>query len=73
MTDNGHVFRPRVVEFHRRRIDPGDVKVFEPGRQQTTPVSACVNNNGGCSHLCLASERATAGFSCACATGKRAY
>ena len=42
-----------------------DIKVFEPMRQKAG-TSACSTNNGGCSHLCLASPT---GHTCSCPTG----
>jgi low-density lipoprotein receptor-related protein 1 (alpha-2-macroglobulin receptor) len=49
---------------------PYDVKVVHPSRQPKLedgdPKMRCHSDNGGCSHLCLLSSTAAAGFVCAC-------
>ena len=54
----------------RGKLSPMDIKVFEPMRQDHNMTSACLKNNGGCSHLCLAADNAQK-FSCACPRGIR--
>ncbi len=65
---------PGILGF-RHRLDPMDIKVFEPKRQpmpvEGAPPPPCSRgDNAGCSHICLAASNA-AGFSCACPTGLR--
>jgi hypothetical protein len=51
-------------------LTPMDLRVYDPARQPRTPTSLCQENNGGCSHLCLAAPYAP-GYSCACPTGTK--
>ena len=50
------------------KLSPNDIKVFDPTRQHPNGSSPCAQNNGGCSHLCLAAE-SSRGYSCSCPTG----
>ena len=50
------------------KLSPNDIKVFDPTRQLPNGSSPCTQNNGGCSHLCLAAE-SFRGYSCSCPTG----
>ena len=63
--------RPERIQF-RGKLEPMDIKVFDPYRQvshysEKNP-SPCGQNNGGCSHLCL-SAPIPQGFRCSCPTG----
>ena len=54
------------MNLRRNKLQPKDIKAFEPVRQPSS-ASKCSVNNGGCSHLCLASS--TGSPTCACPTG----
>ena len=51
----------------RGKLSPMDIRVFEPNRQPKGS-SPCNEDNGGCSHLCLAAPYPPS-FTCACPTG----
>merc|ERR1712240_825014 len=55
--------------FTPLHISPSPPNTHTAERQPPHP-SPCDQNNGGCSHLCLMSPRAS-GYACACPTGVR--
>ena len=65
----GDTFRSPGKLRLRGKLTVMDIKVFEPSRQIAIPGFACARNNGYCSHLCLASNTDSRGYTCACPTG----
>lgn len=63
---------PQKIRLRGSKLDPMDMKVFEPSRQLlgsngTSPFDPCEDNP--CSHLCLLASGAPGGYRCACNTG----
>ena len=58
------------LKRERGKFTLKDIKVFEPMRQNPNITSPCSIQNGGCSHLCLASSNAQK-YSCSCPRGIR--
>ena len=58
------------LKRERGKFTLKDIKVFEPMRQNSNISSPCLLNNGGCSHLCLASSNSQK-YSCSCPRGIR--
>lgn len=61
---------PEKIRFRGSKLDPMDVKVFEPTRQIAMEGAPCADDaSNPCSHLCLTSSMGGGGFTCACNTG----
>ncbi|XP_042878926.1 low-density lipoprotein receptor-related protein 6-like [Penaeus japonicus] len=64
------ITKNRTCDQHHQlgtNLSPMYIHVYDPARQPQVDTP-CQNNNGGCSHLCLAAP-APKKFSCACPTG----
>lgn len=70
MISNPLLCLQRTCDKHHQlgtNLSPMYIHVYDPARQPQVDTP-CQNNNGGCSHLCLAAP-APKKFSCACPTG----
>lgn len=59
--DKRHGRDRMTVETMMDKVE--DIKAVSPSRQPRSGAAPCGDNNGGCSHLCLATERSLV---CAC-------
>uniref|UniRef100_A0AAR2JUY7 Low-density lipoprotein receptor-related protein 4 n=1 Tax=Pygocentrus nattereri TaxID=42514 RepID=A0AAR2JUY7_PYGNA len=67
--NSANKFTGKNQEIIRNKLHfPMDIHTLHPQRQPAGGRNRCGPNNGGCSHLCLPSNKA---FTCACPTGFR--
>ncbi|KAI5101925.1 low-density lipoprotein receptor-related protein 4 isoform X1 [Silurus meridionalis] len=67
--NSANKFTGKNQEIIRNKLHfPMDIHTLHPQRQPAGGRNRCGSNNGGCSHLCLPSNKA---YSCACPTGFR--
>uniref|UniRef100_A0AAY5EVI9 Low-density lipoprotein receptor-related protein 4 n=1 Tax=Electrophorus electricus TaxID=8005 RepID=A0AAY5EVI9_ELEEL len=67
--NSANKFTGKNQEIIRNKLHfPMDIHTLHPQRQPAGGRNRCGTNNGGCSHLCLPSNKA---YTCACPTGFR--
>ncbi|XP_018619430.1 low-density lipoprotein receptor-related protein 4 [Scleropages formosus] len=65
--NSANKFTGKNQEIIRNKLHfPMDIHTLHPQRQPTGGRNRCGSNNGGCSHLCLPSNKS---YTCACPTG----
>ncbi|XP_028649665.2 low-density lipoprotein receptor-related protein 4 isoform X1 [Erpetoichthys calabaricus] len=65
--NSANKFTGKNQEIIRNKLHfPMDIHTLHPQRQPAVGRNRCGSNNGGCSHLCLPSNKT---FTCACPTG----
>ncbi|KAG9352113.1 hypothetical protein JZ751_020526 [Albula glossodonta] len=65
--NSANKFTGKNQEIIRNKLHfPMDIHTLHPQRQPAAEKNRCGSNNGGCSHLCLPSNKT---YTCACPTG----